>query len=221
VTYHDLIRDLAGDLPALAMAARTVGSPPIRNRGTIGGNLGSASPAGDCHPPLLACGATVEVASNHGSRLIPIAQFFLGPKRNALAPDELIAAVRVPRATGPQVFAKVGPRNAMVIAVCSFALVLRPSEQRIGTGFGSAGPTPLQATRAERFLQERLAAAGSWETRAPLDPDVLARFADLVASAAQPIDDVRGTADYRRHALRVVARRGLNWCWDEYREEVR
>lgn len=221
VTYHDLIRDLAGDLPALAMAARTVGSPPIRNRGTIGGNLGSASPAGDCHPPLLASGATVEVASDHGKRLIPIAEFFLAPKRSALAPDELIAAVRVPRAAGPQVFVKVGPRNAMVIAVCSLALALRPGERRIGTGIGSAGPTPLQATGAERFVEERLEAAGLWDSRAPIGADVLAGFADLVSSAAQPIDDVRGTAAYRRHALRVLARRALTWCWDEYREDAR
>jgi len=220
VSYHDLIRDLAGELPGLAMAARTVGSPPIRNRGTIGGNLGSASPAGDCHPPLLASGADVEVASVRGVRTVPVADFFVGPKRSVLAADELIAAVRVPVATGPQVFAKVGSRNAMVIAVCSFALALRPGERWVGTGIGSAGPTPLRAVDAERYLAEQLDASGSWESRAPLSPDVLTRFADLVAGAARPIDDIRGTAAYRRHALRVLARRSLSWCWDDYREKT-
>ena len=218
VTYHDLIRDLAADLPGLAMAARTVGSPPIRNRGTIGGNLGSASPAGDCHPPLLAAGAEVEVVSTRGVRLLPVAEFFLGPKRSALAPDELIAAVRVPVAAGPQVFAKVGTRNAMVIAVCSLALALRPEEGQVGTGIGSAGPTPLRALDAERWLEGELGASGAWESRAPLRPSVVEGFADLVAGAARPIDDVRGTAAYRRQALRVLARRSLTWCWEDYRE---
>jgi len=217
LTYHDLIRDVSGQLPGLAMAARTVGSPPIRNRGTIGGNLGSASPAGDCHPPLLASGADVEVASVRGVRTVPIAEFFVAPKRSVLAGDELIAAVRVPVAQGPQVFAKVGTRNAMVIAVCSFALALRPGDGSVGTGIGSAGPTPLRAREAEGYLAGQLVASGSWESRAPLSTDVVARFADLVAGAARPIDDVRGTAAYRRHALRVLARRSLMWCWDDYR----
>src|ERR1700687_5430602 len=118
VTYTRLIAELGARLPGLAMASRTVGSPQIRNRGTVGGNLGSASPAGDCHPPLLATGAEVELASTRGTRRVPVAEFFVGPKRSVLGPDELITALLVPRATGPQVFAKIGTRNAMVIAVC-------------------------------------------------------------------------------------------------------
>src|SRR5258705_1122068 len=111
VTYTRLINELGDQLPGLAMASRTVGSPQIRNRGTVGGNLGSASPAGDAHPPLLAAGAVVEVASVRGTRRIPVAEFFTGVKRTALAADELVAAVEVPVATGPQEFAKVGSRN--------------------------------------------------------------------------------------------------------------
>src|SRR5215218_11027051 len=118
VSYARIIEELGPQLPGLAMAARTVGSPQIRMRGTVGGNLGSASPAGDAHPPLLAADAVVEVASAaRGSRMIPAADFYTGVKRSALAPDELIAAVLVPTATGPQQFSKVGTRNAMVIAV--------------------------------------------------------------------------------------------------------
>ena len=94
VTYSEIIAHLVDDLPGLALAARAVGSPPIRNRGTIGGNLGSASPAGDCHPPLMAARAEVEVASLHRSRTIPISEFFVGPKRSVLGRDELIASIR-------------------------------------------------------------------------------------------------------------------------------
>jgi CO/xanthine dehydrogenase FAD-binding subunit len=217
VTYTRAIAELAGDLPGLAIAARTVGSPQIRNRGTIGGNLGSASPAGDCHPPLLAVGAEVEVASAGGTRRVPIDEFFTGPKQSALEPDELICAVHLPAATGPQQFAKIGTRNAMVIAVCSFGLALDPAGGRVGTGIGSAGPTPLRAGEAERFLEGVLDAEGLWASRGPLGAATADRFGELVAAAARPIDDVRGTAAYRSHALGVLARRALGWAWDEYR----
>jgi CO/xanthine dehydrogenase FAD-binding subunit len=217
ITYTRAIAELAGDLPGLAIAARTVGSPQIRNRGTIGGNLGSASPAGDCHPPLLAVGAEVEVASAGGTRRVPIDEFFTGPKQSALEPDELICAVHLPAATGPQQFAKIGTRNAMVIAVCSFGLALDPAGGRVGTGIGSAGPTPLRAGEAERFLEGVLDAEGLWASRGPLGAATAERFGELVAAAARPIDDVRGTAAYRSHALGVLARRALGWAWDEYR----
>jgi CO/xanthine dehydrogenase FAD-binding subunit len=217
VTYTRAIAELAGPLPGLALASRTVGSPQIRNRGTIGGNLGSASPAGDCHPPLLATGAEVEVASTAGRRRVPVAEFFTGPKKSALQPDELILAVWAPAASGPQQFAKIGTRNAMVIAVCSFALVLDPEHRRVGTGIGSAGPTPLAATEAERFLQGVLEAEDLWSSRAPIDDGAAARFGELAAASASPVDDVRGTAAYRVHALGVLARRTLGWAWDQYR----
>ncbi|HTJ32862.1 MAG TPA: FAD binding domain-containing protein [Dactylosporangium sp.] len=212
VTYRRIIDELGGLLPGLAMAARTVGSPQIRNRGTVGGNLGSASPAGDAHPPLLAAGAAVEVASVRGVRRIDAADFFTGPKRSALAPDELIAAFVVPPARGAQQFAKVGTRNAMVIAVCSFALALDPDRRAAGTGIGSAGPTPLRATEAEAFAAEL-----PWQERAPLPEATLRRFGELVGAAARPIDDVRGSAAYRRHALSVLGARTLRWAWEEYR----
>jgi CO/xanthine dehydrogenase FAD-binding subunit len=222
VTYARLISELGRLLPGLAMAARTVGSPQIRNRGTIGGNLGAASPAGDCHPVLLATGAVIEAASVRGTRLIPAAEFYLGPKRNALVPDELITALLVPAATGPQQFAKIGTRNAMVIAVCAFALDLRLPPvgtgmagtgigPAAGTGIGSAGPTPLRALAAEEFLAAEL--AGRLDSPVALPEPVTRRFGELVAAAARPIDDVRGSAAYRRHALSVLARRTLTWAW--------
>ncbi len=214
VTYTQVIDNLGWAVPGLAMAARTVGSPQIRNRGTVAGNLGAASPAGDAHPPLLATDAIIEVESVRGVRLIPAREFFVGVKRNALAPDELIRAVLVAPARGPQQFAKIGTRNAMVIAVCSFGLALDREARTIGTGIGSAAPTPVRAVAAER-----LAADLPWESRQPL-PEPLAReFGELVGASANPIDDVRGSAEYRRHALSVLARRTLSWAWAQYLRE--
>src|SRR5256886_614106 len=140
-----LVGGAGGRLPGLALGSRTVGSPQIRNRGTVGGNLGTASPAGDAHPPLLAADAEVELASTAGTRRVPVREFFTGPKRHTMRQDELIAAFLVEPAPGPQQFSKVGTRNAMVIAVCSFALALDPARRRVGTGIGSAGATPPRA----------------------------------------------------------------------------
>jgi CO/xanthine dehydrogenase FAD-binding subunit len=216
LTYTQLIQDLAAELPGLAIASRTIGSPQIRNRGTIGGNLGTASPAGDALPVLVAAGAEVEVASTAGKRSIPVGEFIVGPKKNVLAGDELITATIVPAATGPQQFSKIGTRNAMVIAVASFAVVLEPTGKSVGTGIGSAGPTPIRAIEAEDWLSGHLEEINAWESRQALSDSVTARWGELVAGAARPIDDVRGTARYRRHALAVMARRCLQWAWSEY-----
>lgn len=219
VPYARVIDHLGTQLPGLAMASRTVGSPQIRIRGTVGGNLGSASPAGDAHPPLLAAGAVVEVESAaRGTRLIPAAEFYTGVKRNALEADELIAAVLVPTAAGPQQFCKVGTRNAMVIAVSAFACALHPDRRAVGTGIGSAAPTPRRATDAETFLAGELEAAGLWDSRGELPETLASAFGGRVAGAASPIDDVRGSAAYRLHSLAVMARRAATWAWNDYRK---
>jgi len=218
VTYTRLIHELGDRLPGLAMAARTVGSPQIRNRGTVGGNLGAASPAGDCHPPLLAAGAQIEVASATGTRTIPAGDFYTGVKQNALAPDELIVAILIPPAPGPQQFSKIGTRNAMVIAVASFSIGLDPVSRTVGTGIGSAAPTPRPATDAGRFLAAALDDAGLWQSRGEIPGPIVREFGERVSAAARPIDDVRGTAAYRLHALAVMARRTLTWAWAEYRD---
>ena len=218
VTYTRIIAELRNELPGLAMASRTVGSPQIRNRGTVGGNLGTASPAGDSLPPLYASDAEVEVASTEGVRLVPVSEFILGPKRNALRENELISAFYIPEAEGPQQYSKIGPRNAMVIAVCSFGLALHPKEGKLGACIGSAGPTPIQAGDAENFIEGVLEEGGLWESRAQIGESALRRFGEMVAAAARPIDDVRGTAEYRRHSVGVLGRRTLKWAWEEYRE---
>jgi CO/xanthine dehydrogenase FAD-binding subunit len=217
VTYTTLIAELASELPGLAIASRTIGSPQIRNRATVGGNLGTASPAGDALPVLLATSSEVEVASTNGSRRVPVADFITGPKQNTLGDDELIVAVHTPTARGPQQFSKIGPRNAMVIAVASFCVALDVPNRRVGTGIGSAGPTPLRARDAEAFIERELEQGSSWDERSPISDSHLEEFGNMVSTASSPIDDVRGLASYRRHALSVMARRCLSWVWNEYR----
>jgi CO/xanthine dehydrogenase FAD-binding subunit len=217
VTYTRLIAELAERLPGLAIASRTVGSPQIRNRGTVGGNLATASPAGDALPPLFASDAEVELASTAGTRRVPVGELVTGPKRTALGEHELIAAFLLPPAAGPQQFAKIGTRNAMVIAVCSLGLALWPERRAVAACIGSAGPTPIRATAAEDFIAGALSEDGLWDSRAALPAATLARFGELVEQAARPIDDVRGTAEYRHHALGVLARRTLAWAWEEHR----
>ena len=218
VTYTRIINELAHQLPGLAMASRTVGSPQIRNRGTVGGNLGTASPAGDAHPALLAAEAEVEVASVRGTRRIPITEFYVGVKRNALEADELIAAVWISLPSGPQQFSKIGTRNAMAISVCSFSLALYPDRRTVGTGIGSAAPTPRIAAEAARFLADGLDEAGLWESRAELPRSLAIEFGQRVKGAASPIDDVRGTAAYRLHSLAIMAARTAGWAWTDYRK---
>jgi CO/xanthine dehydrogenase FAD-binding subunit len=142
-----------------------------------------------------------------------VESFFTGPKRSVLAPDELIAAFWARPAAAGEQFAKIGTRNAMVIAVCSFALAVDPARRTVGTGIGSAAPTPRRAPAAEAFL----AASLDWDSRGAVRPEVAAEFGRLVGAAAAPIDDVRGTAAYRRHALSVLARRTLTWAWEGLR----
>ena len=213
VTYTRIIDELGDVLPSLAVASRTVGSPQIRNRGTVGGNLGTASPAGDALPPLYVADAEVELASVGGVRRVSVAEFITGPKRTCAREDELIAAFVLPAAGGPQQFSKIGTRNAMVIAVCSVALAIWPERREVRVCLGSAGPTPLPAPDAEEFIAGVL----DWDAPAPLAAGDLARFGELVAAAARPIDDVRGSAAYRRHAIGVLGRRALAWAWEEQR----
>jgi CO/xanthine dehydrogenase FAD-binding subunit len=203
-TYTELLdAGFARLSPALAAASRTVGSPQIRNAGTIGGNLATASPAGDTIPVLAALDAEVVLASARGERRLPITELITGVKRTGLSPGELIVEVRIP-ALGPddaQEYLKVGTRNAMVISVAGLALAVVDGTVRVA--LGSVGPVPIRATEAEAWAVEHV----DWG-RGTADVDV-EEFAALVAAAARPIDDHRSTADYRRHAVGVLAARAL------------
>ena len=211
VSYTMLLGDeLAGLLPALAQAARTVGSPQIRNTGTIGGNLVTGSPAGDTLPVLVALEATVELASARtGTRRLRVSEFLTGPKQTARRPDELLVAVRVPAARGRSEFLKIGVRNAMVIAVANCALVVDRERRALRCALGSVGPVPIRDEGAELWATTRL----DWDGDAAPHPSVIEGFGRRMAAAARPIDDHRATAAYRRHAVGVMARRALERAW--------
>lgn len=211
VTYAELARPpLADLLPALAEAARTVGSPQIRNAATIGGNLGTCSPAGDGLPVLTALDATVELRGPAGERTLPVRDFMTGVKRTALAPGELITAVTVPVLDGWQGYAKVGVRNAMVIAICSACLAVDTPSRSVRLALGSVAPTVIRAEEAEAFAAD----AVDWDA-GTVDDAIATRFGELAAAASRPIDDHRASAAYRRHAVAVLARRLLRRAFPE------
>ena len=210
VTYTQIEQSpIAEFVPALAQAARTVGSPQIRHAATIGGNLGTCSPAGDGLPVLSALEAQVHLASSDAQRTLSFADFMVGPKRTALQPGELITGVTVPVLRGWQGYSKVGVRNAMVIAVASASLVvdLAPhdtAQRNVRLALGSVGPVILRCPEAEALV----AAEADFDT-GRVRAEVVARFAELACRAARPIDDHRSTAEYRRHAIGILAARLL------------
>jgi CO/xanthine dehydrogenase FAD-binding subunit len=218
VTYARIVREM-GEFVPLVQASRTVGSPQIRNRGTVGGNLGTSSPAGDALPVLAAYDATVELRSAAGgSRALPWNEFLTGPKKNAMRPDELILGARWKTGRGPGSFSKIGTRNAMVIAVAGLCLVMDDDVRTVRVALGSVGPTIIRATDAEAFAVEELTQAGAWDDpNVTLSDDVVRAFGERVAAATRPIDDQRGTAAYRRHACAVLGRRALTWALQERR----
>lgn len=198
---RDPLRSL---LPALAEAARTVGSPQIRNAGTVGGNLATCSPAGDGLPVLAALEATVELAAPGGTRTMPVAEFMRGVKRTALEPGEMIVSVRLPLLDGWQGYSKVGVRNAMVIATASACVATDVPSRSVRIALGSVAPTIVRASAAESLA----AGAVDWQALA-LDPAVARSAGAAAAEAASPISDHRSTADYRRHAVQVMVTRLL------------
>ncbi len=211
VTYTRMLAEDVGSA-ALREAARTVGSPQIRNAGTLGGNIATSSPAGDTLPVLAALDATVVLRSKAGERRVKFTEFMTGPKKNVRRADEVVVGAEWDDAGPAQTFMKVGTRNAMVIAVAGLALVVDRTRRRVGVGLGSCGPTILRAREAERFAAALLEARG-WEAKgAPTDAEQH-EFGRLVAAAARPIDDQRGTAAYRSHVLAVMGARALARVW--------
>jgi CO/xanthine dehydrogenase FAD-binding subunit len=221
VTYTRILRELP-QLRALAEASRGVGSPQIRNRGTVGGNLGTASPAGESLPVLAAHDAEIGlVAAGGRQRWLPWDAFITGVKATSLGPDELILGARWRPLDGPQSYSKVGTRNAMVISIAMLCFALDPAGRGVRVALGAVAPTAIRVPEAERQLAAELERAGAWDDlAAPLPGAAAEAFAELVAEAAKPIDDVRGTAAYRRHALRVLARRAVGWAMEQRADEA-
>ncbi|MDA8062425.1 MAG: FAD binding domain-containing protein, partial [Actinomycetota bacterium] len=207
VTYAELSGRIAEVVPALAAAARSVGSPQIRNAGTLGGNLATASPAGDTLPVLAALGAEVTLRGPAGERVLTVGELVTGVKQTSMRPGELITKIEVRRVRGAQQFLKVGTRNAMVIAIASAAVVLDRDRRELRCALGSVAPVPLRVARAEEMMSEAI----DWE-RVEAPPGAAARFAELAAEASAPIGDHRASARYRRQAVRVICERAVNRC---------
>jgi CO/xanthine dehydrogenase FAD-binding subunit len=202
VPYAEMeVGALAIAVPALAAAARTVGSPQIRSAGTIGGNLGTCSPAGDTLPVLSALNAQVHLVSASSQRSIPFSEFMTGPKKNQRLPEEIVSAVTVPVSNGWQGYSKVGVRNAMVISVASACLAVQDDVVRLA--LGSVGPVILRCPEAEAFIATHLTNSSE------VSGEVAKEFGRIAASESRPIDDHRSTATYRRHAISVLATRLL------------
>ena len=211
VTWSEIEREpLRGMLPALAEAARTVGSPQIRNAGTVGGNLATCSPAGDGLPVFAALDARVNLIGSGGRRTLPVGEFMVGVKRTALAPAEMIESITLELLDGWQGFSKVGVRNAMVIATASACLASDVSARSLRLALGSVAPTIIRCPDAEAYATE----AVDWDART-VTADAARRFGELAAGASRPIDDHRSTASYRRHAVAVMATRLLQRAFPE------
>ena len=206
VPYAEMeVGEIARLVPALAQAARTVGSPQIRAAGTLGGNLGTCSPAGDSLPVLAALNATIHVIGPEGNRDIDFVDFMVGVKKNCLQPSEFVHSVSMPIVDGWQGYAKVGTRNAMVISTASACLVRDSDEGFVSIALGSVGPTIIRAHNAEAWLMKTT----SLRAGAQLEASVAQEFGRRVSLESRPIDDHRSTADYRRHAIGVLAQRLL------------
>ncbi len=202
-TLEQLVRSplVREHLPALAAAAGTMASVQIRNLATLGGNLCNAAPSADLAPILIAWEAEALIAGPGGARVLPLREFFAGPGRTALAPGELLTAIRLPPVPGPSLYLKLAPRACMDIAVVGVGLALQVEAGRCRGArivLGAVAPTPLRARRAEDAL-----------SGGPLTPERIESAAQIAADEAQPIDDVRGSAWYRRRMVAALTRRGL------------
>lgn len=191
--------ELAQALPALAEAARTVGSPQIRAAGSLGGNLGTCSPAGDSLPVLAALDAVIHLQSETASRTVAFADFMVGPKKTSRLPNEIISGVTIPLINGWQGYAKVGVRNAMVISIASVCLAIHDGNVRVA--LGSVGPTIIRGSESEAWIN-----SVGLEN---VDLSVAKEFGERVRAESRPINDHRSTAEYRRHAVGVLATRLL------------
>ena len=192
-------------IPALAQAARTVGSPQIRAAGSLGGNLGTCSPAGDTLPVMFALDAMIHLNTLDSSRVVSIHDFMTGVKRSVRQHDEIITAIDFPIVRGWQGYSKVGVRNAMVISVASACLVADHEHANVRLALGSVGPTIIRCRESESWLKssQDLSAGQS------ISLDVANEFGRRAAAESSPIDDHRSTAEYRRHAISILASRLL------------
>jgi CO/xanthine dehydrogenase FAD-binding subunit len=193
------------EIPALAQAARTVGSPQIRAAGSLGGNLGTCSPAGDTLPVMFALDAMIHLSTIDSSRVVSIHDFMTGVKRSVRQHDEIITTIDFPIIKGWQGYSKVGVRNAMVISVASACLVADHENADVRIALGSVGPTIVRCRAAEAWLKATL----DLSAQDAISLDIANEFGRRAAEESSPIDDHRSTAQYRQHAISVLASRLL------------
>lgn len=212
VPWSELASDtFAALVPALGQAARTVGSPQIRNAGTLGGNVATASPAGDGLCALVALNAVAEIRSTSGSRQVSVSALITGPKKTSLEHGELITAFQIPTSTGFQGYAKVGVRNAMVISIAGVCLVVNPATASVRIALGSVGPTILRCPEAEDLVAAMLVEGKGSQA-------ALTAAANAAMRCSQPIDDHRSSAEYRRHAIGVLTQRLAQRALDHHKD---
>lgn len=198
------------ETPLLVQACRTIGGWQIRNRGTIGGNLCNASPAGDAVPPLYVLAAECTLASRRGRRVLPIQAFFHGPGQTALAPDELLVEIRFPspQPTPLQFFEKIGQRKALAISKVNMAFLGWTDRegrfQKVRIALGAVAPTVVRAVRTEDYLVGKRPTA-----------DVIQAASDMIETEVEPIGDIRSTEQYRREVSGELLRLGLAKCQKE------
>ena len=190
---------------ALAQAASVFANPMIRNAGTVAGNIGSASPAGDMLPPLLALDAQIEIVGKNGTRTMPLNEFFLGPRKTARRADELIASLKIPAPSGSSAFYKLGLRQADAISLVSVAVWIERDGDTIRDvriALGAVAPRPLRAVHAEAILRGQI-----------FNETNLKESARVAAEECSPIDDLRASASYRKRMVHVYVRRMLEQAW--------
>jgi len=197
-----LVRELA---PVLADAAHTIGAVQTRNLGTLGGNLVTCVPSMDSGPALMALDASVTIAGPSGARDLPLARFFVGPRKTALSPDELLVAVLVPAGNlrKPTGFLKSGLRKGQALALVNVAASTWVDPERYAfvaprVALGAVAPTVIRAPQAEAYLEGRA-----------ITPEAMAEAGRIAATEARPISDFRASADYRRELVAVLTRRAL------------
>lgn len=200
--------ELASAATALGQATRSLGSRQVRNRATVGGNICGGGPHRTLVPVLLAHDATVDMVGREGPRSVALADV-LAPEGTCLVADEILTAVRFTPSTGPQLFYRVGPRNAVCYATASVTLVLDEPTHSVRLALGGVAPTAVRAPAAEAIGYEGV----DWESRTVAD-DVAAAFGAAAARAADPVSDFVASADYRRHAVEVMARRALRHIFE-------
>jgi CO/xanthine dehydrogenase FAD-binding subunit len=216
-THADLIHSdlLQQSAPLLAQAAKTIGCQQTRQRGTLGGNLANASPAADTAPALLALDAEVNIAGLHSDRTVPLTQFFITPGKTCLQPGEYITGVQfgIPTGCWGTSYIKLGKRNGMAIAIASVAVYLEVDPagfiRQVRVAFGSVAPTPLRCSTVENLLSGKKAS-----------PDLFEQVSREIQRDISPIDDIRATETYRRHAVEIILNRALSTAWQQTQERT-